>query len=123
MSETIHDMKAFMAMKDSILDLICFAATTNEQLKPAQELIGRIHRRELYRYIGTTSSLCGGAGEGISGKSEEDILQEILAISMRKREEEEYSFNLGEARRKWRGDYYLGPSTKHLLFFPHFSIL
>ena len=95
MSETIFDMKAFMNMKDSILDIICHAAGHNPLLKPAQELIGRIHRRKLYRYVGMTSSLLHGGGSLVD-KSEKEILEELLVISMRNSEEEEASFNLGE---------------------------
>lgn len=91
MSETIFDMKAFMNMKDSILDIICHAAAHNPLLRPAEELISRISRRKLYRYIGMTSSLKEG-----EEKSEKQILEEILAISMRNNEEEEASFNFGE---------------------------
>ena len=94
MSETIHDMKAFMQMKDSILDIICHAAMSNPLLRPAQELIGRIQRRQLYRYVGMTSSLHDVGG--LSNKSEKDILEELLIISMRNKEAEEVSFNLGK---------------------------
>ena len=88
MSETIHNMRAFMAMKDSILDIICHEAASNPKLKPARDLINRIQTRKLYRYIGTTTT--------VVDMSEEEILQEMLAISRRPREDEEASFNLGE---------------------------
>ena len=94
MSETIFDMKAFMNMKDSILDIVCHAAAHNPLLHPAQDLIGRIFRRKLYRYIGMTSSLLHSGGS-LVGKSEKEILEELLVISMRNSEEEEASFNLG----------------------------
>jgi hypothetical protein len=95
MSETILDMKAFMNMKDSILDIICHAAAHNPLLRPAQDLIARIHRRKLYRFVGMTSSLLHGGGS-IASKSEKEILEELLVISLRNKEEEEGSFDFGE---------------------------
>lgn len=84
-------MRAFMAMKDSILDIICHEAANNPLLEPARDLITRIHTRKLYICIGKAPSL----GEDITAKSEEDILQEILAIAERNKVEEE-SFRQGE---------------------------
>lgn len=94
MSETIFDMQAFMNMKDSILDIICYSAAHNPLLKPAQDLITRIHRRQLYRYVGMTSSLLHGGGS-IANKSEKEILEEILVIALRNREHES-SFAMGK---------------------------
>lgn len=92
MSETIFDMKAFMSMKDSILDIICHSAASIPELKPAEQLISRLFKRKLYRYIGTTSSLSNG-GESVVNKTENEILDEILAINARS-SEEDASFSL-----------------------------
>ncbi|XP_047132790.1 deoxynucleoside triphosphate triphosphohydrolase SAMHD1 isoform X1 [Hydra vulgaris] len=48
--DSIYDMKAFTFLNDEVLTLI--QVSTNENLKPSQNILRRIQRRDLYKYIG-----------------------------------------------------------------------
>ena len=54
-SGSIDDVEAFSKLNDSILSLI--AMSNNPNLKPAQEMIKRIEKRQLYKYIGQTAPI------------------------------------------------------------------
>ena len=51
MSETIHDMNVYQKLNDSVLYLI--EQSTDPRMKPAQDLLQRLYRRDLYKYCGT----------------------------------------------------------------------
>mmetsp|Transcript_20931 Transcript_20931/g.30165 ORF Transcript_20931/g.30165 Transcript_20931/m.30165 type:complete len:593 (-) Transcript_20931:87-1865(-) len=77
-SEAVFDMRALSNLNDTILDVIL--SSTDKRLEPAQALIHRVLRRQLYRCVGKTTI---DADDDCSDKSEADILQEIIACSHR----------------------------------------
>ncbi|XP_022083954.1 deoxynucleoside triphosphate triphosphohydrolase SAMHD1-like isoform X1 [Acanthaster planci] len=50
MSDAIHDMVAYTKMTDDIIQQIM--RSNNKNLKPSQDILKRIERRQLYKYIG-----------------------------------------------------------------------
>lgn len=76
MSQAVFDMKALSGLNDGILHVMM--ASTDPALRPAQELIRRIFRRELYRCVGRTSL---SRTDSCLRKSEGEILREIVACS------------------------------------------
>jgi hypothetical protein len=81
MSQTIFDMQALANLNDGILHVIM--ASADPSLQPAQNLLTRLFRRELYRCVGRTALT---PEDGSVRKSEEEILQEILACNTSIRE-------------------------------------
>lgn len=86
MSQAIFDMKALSNLNDGILHVIM--ANPDPALQPAQHLITRIFKRELYRCVGRTALTPGDASVH---QSEEDILREIVACSAAIREDSQGS--------------------------------
>ena len=50
MSESIFDMEAYSKLNDTIFNIIEFSSDPN--LQKAQELLHRIHTRDLYKFVG-----------------------------------------------------------------------
>lgn len=98
LSEVIHDMEALANVKDSILDVI--SLNTHPGLKPAQDIIQRVWKRDLYICIGKTSMVSGDAN---SGKSESEICDEIVQCANSASEKEEWSgvYEDDSARSGW----------------------
>ena len=76
MSECVFDMTAFSRLNDGIIDVIMM--DPNPELKPAKDLIRRVEQRRLYVCLGKSSYQ---RGERMDSMSEDEIRQEVIAIS------------------------------------------
>eukprot|EP01034_Spumella_vulgaris_P024574 gene24574-30939_t len=76
MSECVHDSEALSNLNDGVLYLI--ESSWDERLKPAQEIIARIRKRELYSCLGKSAYARGGK---LDRTKDRDITLELVALS------------------------------------------
>ncbi|XP_029912103.1 deoxynucleoside triphosphate triphosphohydrolase SAMHD1-like isoform X2 [Myripristis murdjan] len=73
LSETIHDMSAYTKLTDSVFDQIL--SSSDDNLKGAKEILNKIVRRQIYRYLGKIPSK--EKTREIKNKWEEDQIIEL----------------------------------------------
>uniref|UniRef100_A0A667ZLF0 HD domain-containing protein n=1 Tax=Myripristis murdjan TaxID=586833 RepID=A0A667ZLF0_9TELE len=90
LSETIHDMSAYTKLTDSVFDQIL--SSSDDNLKGAKEILNKIVRRQIYRYLGKIPSkvvtrLCSCVVTLDYGMRGENPIDEVYFYSKRNPDE------------------------------------